>query len=323
MGRDLYERSPAARAVLDGADATLDFPLTRLLFDGPAEELQLTVNAQPAIVTVSLAALAAFHEQWPLEVSFPAPDFVAGHSVGEYAALVACRAAETAVGLRLVRQRAVLMHRAGQERPGSMTVVLGLGREAVAAACAEARTRVPGSYVDVANHNAATQVTIAGDPDGLKVAASLCQAAGARRAVPLPVSAAFHSAAMQPAADGLTPYVAGAAIADAAVPLVANVDARPVTSAAGLRQELCQQVARPVLWSDSMAVMLEGGVRLFVELGAGSVLSGLVQRLDGGATAAAAGDMAGVQAAVAAMSGVRGSGGAQQADGGNHEQQRR
>ncbi len=300
MGRDLYQSSPAARRVLDLADATLGFPLTQLLFEGPAETLQLTINAQPAIVAVSLAALAAFRETWEQARGAPAPlpAFVAGHSVGEYAALVASGAAGEATGLRLVRERAKLMHEAGQARPGSMVAVLGLDRETVARVCHQARVQVDGSYVDIANHNAPTQVTIAGDQAGLAVASRLCLEAGARRCVPLSVSAAFHSAAMAPAAEPLARAVVAAEIGDAQVPLVANVDARPVTAAGDLRRELAQQVARPVLWADSIQFMIDQGVRVFLEFGAGSVLTNLLQRLGRDLAAMAVGDAAAARAAV-------------------------
>jgi [acyl-carrier-protein] S-malonyltransferase len=300
MGRDLYDRSPAARRVLDLAEATLGFPLTRLLFEGPEAELQATVNAQPAIVAVSLAALAALREAWEAVQAepLPQPAYVAGHSVGEYAALVASWAASAETGLRLVRERASLMHQAGQQRPGGMMAVLGLDRAAVEAACEVARGEVPGSYVGVANHNAPTQAIIAGDAAGLAAAQRACTAAGARRCIPLPVSAAFHSAAMLPAAGPLALALAQAPISDAQVPLMANVDARPLTGADDLRRELAEQVVRPVHWADSLQRMIEGGVTVFVELGASKVLTGLVERLEGALEARAVGDAAGAEAAV-------------------------
>ena len=300
MGQDLYQGSPAAREVLDLADRTLGFALTRLMFEGPADELLATVNAQPAIVATSLAALAALRERWSDagRGELPAPAFVAGHSVGEYAALVASGAASAETGMRLVRARAEAMHAAGQARPGSMTAVLGLSRDAVDEACREARGEVPGSYVSVANHNAESQVVIAGDRPGLEAAAKLCQAAGARRCVPLAVSAAFHSAAMEPAAEPLGEAVREAELRDARVPVVANVSAAPISLAAELRDELVEQLARPVLWSDSLARMRASGVDAFLELGAGKVLSGMVQRLDPVPAATAVGDVESARAAV-------------------------
>ena len=299
MGQDLYQGSRAARAVLDLADRALGVPLTRLMFDGPAGELLSTVNAQPAIVATSLAALAALREQWSEagRGELPAPAFVAGHSVGEYAALVACGAASAETGLRLVRARAEAMHAAGQARPGSMTAVLGLGREAVEEACRQARADVPGSYVSIANHNAETQVVIAGDKEGLEAAAKRCLEAGARRCMPLAVSAAFHSDAMSGAAPPLERAVAHAEIADARVPLVANVTAAPIRGAAELRRELVEQLARPVLWVDSVVRLCAEGVHGFVELGAGKVLTNLVQRLEPAPAAISVGDVEGARAA--------------------------
>jgi len=295
MGRDLYEASPAARRVLDLADQTLGVALTQLLFEGPAATLQLTINAQPAIVAVSLAALAAYREACgPAPDRALWPDFVAGHSVGEYAALVAAGAADEATGLRLVRERARLMHQAGQARPGSMMAILGLELAAVEEACRRARAQIPSSYVWVANHNLPAQVAIAGDPEGLALASKLCQEAGARRCVPLAVSAAFHSAAMEPVVAPLAAVLAAATIGDARVPLVANVSARPIQRAAALREELAQQVARPVRWADSLQFLLDQGVRTFIEFGAGQVLTSMVQRLpapDGELRALAVGDV--------------------------------
>lgn len=300
MGQELYEGSGAARELFDLADRALGFSLTRLMFEGPADELLSTVNAQPAIVVTSLAALAALRELWSAAArgTLPQPAFVAGHSVGEYAALVASGAASPETGLQLVRARAEAMHAAGQARPGSMTAVLGLTRAAVEDACRKARDEVPGSYVSVANHNAQTQVVIAGDRDGLDAAARHCQAAGARRCVPLPVSAAFHSAAMESAAEPLEHAVRRADIDSARVPLVANVTATPVTTPEELRLELVEQVARPVLWSDGLTRMREAGVDAFLELGTGKVLTNLVQRLDPAPAAAAVGDVEGARAAV-------------------------
>jgi [acyl-carrier-protein] S-malonyltransferase len=312
MGRDLYEKSPAARRVLDLADRALGVGLTQLLFEGPADALQQTVNAQPAIVAVSLAALAAFREAWQLAEAepLPQPAFVAGHSVGEYAALVASGATDEATGLRLVRERARLMQQAGEARPGSMVAVLGLPRGAVEDACRRTREQVEGSYVSVANHNAAAQATIAGDPEGLAVAAELCRAAGARRCVPLPVSGAFHSAAMERAQPPLAAAVAAARIGDARIPVVGNVEARPITRAAALKRELAAQVARPVLWADTLQHLIHAGVTVFLEFGAGQVLTNLVQRLERGLDAMAIGDADAARGAVPWLAGASGEVGA-------------
>lgn len=300
MGKDLYEASPAARRVLDLAGHTLGAALTCIMFTGPGHRLQETIHAQPAIVAASLAALAAFREAWQ-EAGFgplPQPSFVAGHSVGEYAALVAAGGVDEATGLRLVRERARLMHEAAQMKPGSMVAVLGLAREAVDAACQEARRRVAGSYVTVANHNAATQVTIAGDQPGLAAAMSLCQEAGARRCLPLSVSGAFHSEAMAPAAAPLAQIVAAAGIGKARLPLISNVTARAIREPEQLGDELAAQLARPVLWADSLEYMAGEGTDVFLEFGAGQVLTNLVQRLDPVLAARAIGDAASVRQTV-------------------------
>lgn len=300
MGRDLYHGSPAARRALDLAGETLGFPLTRLLFEGPAEDLLQTANTQPAIVAVSLASLAALREAWAAggRGELPLPAFVAGHSVGEYAALVASGATDEATGLRLVRERARLMQHAGEATPGGMVAVLGLSREAVAAACRQARAQVPGSFVDVANHNADRQVVIAGDADGLAAASKLCQAAGARRCLSLAVSAAFHSQAMAPVAAPLAAAVQSAAIADARVPLLANATARPIASADELRAELSTQAAKPVLWVDSVQWMVDAGVTTFVEFGSSTVLTNLIERMRDDLSAMAIGDTAAVRVAL-------------------------
>jgi [acyl-carrier-protein] S-malonyltransferase len=300
MGRDLSESSPAAREVFAAVDAALGFPLTRLMFEGPAEELQLTINAQPAIVAVSLAALAALQEAWSgqCEAPFPLPSYVAGHSVGEYSAVVAAGALEPGTGFRLVRERARLMHEAGLARPGGMVAVLGLSLADVNTACRAARDVIPGSYVTVANHNSDTQLTIAGDAAGLAAAADLCRQAGARRCLPLAVSGAFHSQAMEPAAKQLERAVAAAALRDARAPLVANASAQVIVAATDLERELGQQVASPVLWAESVDRMIENGVDTFLELGSGQVLTNLVLRREPGAAAMAVGDAATARIAV-------------------------
>jgi [acyl-carrier-protein] S-malonyltransferase len=305
MGRSLHDALPAARSVLERADAALGFPLTELLFQGPAEALERTVNTQPAIVAVSLAALAAFCEQWRATygAAVPDPAFVAGHSVGEYAALAAAGAAGEQVALQLVRARAEAMQAAAEAQPGGMVAILGLGLEAVQEACRRARAQVAGSYVDVANHNAATQVAIAGDPAGLDLASRLCREAGARRCIPLKVGGAFHSAAMASATDPLARAIAAADVQDARVPLVANVTAMPLRAASELRAELRDQITAPVRWSATIDFLLRSGVTQFVEFGAGQILTNLIQRLDRPVEAMAVGDAAAVHAGVAWMVG--------------------
>ncbi|MAG37101.1 MAG: malonyl CoA-acyl carrier protein transacylase [Dehalococcoidia bacterium] len=292
MGQALYDSSTAARALMDLADATLGGEVLRRCFDGPADELRLTLHAQPAIVIVSLASLAVCFEaltegnlegtpeEWfgsrlPPEL---APAFVAGHSVGELAALIATGALSLVEGLRLVQARARAMQEAGASRPGTMTAVLGLTFDEVDAACAAARAEVPGSYVTVATHNEPTQVVIAGDQEGLAAAGKHARERGARRVVRLEVSAAFHSAAMHPAAEALAAPVASLAIQPPLVPVVLNTSAQPTRDPESIRAALTQQVRQPVRWADTVGLLLAQDVTLFLECGPGQVLINTIRR---------------------------------------------
>ncbi len=292
MGQALYEHSPAARALMDMADAALDGAVLGRCFAGPADELRLTLHAQPAIVVASLASLAACvealtegalagaPEEWfgarlPQEL---APAYVAGHSVGELAALIATGALSLVDGLRLVQARAQAMQAAGATRPGTMAAVLGLTIDEVAAACAAARVEVPDSYVTVATHNEPTQVVIAGDAAGVAAAGAAARQRGARRVVCLAVSAAFHSAAMQPAAAALAARVASLAIRPPRAPVVLNTSAQPTRDPAVVRAALTAQVRQPVRWSDTVSYLLAQDVTLFLECGPGQVLTNTVRR---------------------------------------------
>lgn len=302
MARSLADTSAAARDVLAIAEATYAGPLTSIMFDGPAEALQATATTQPAIVGASLAAVAALREAWAARfgTDLADPALVAGHSVGEFSALVASGATDAATGLSLTCERARLMQWAAEATPGGMAAVLGLAVEAVDEACTSARATVAGSYVTVANHNSANpaQVVIAGDPDGVAAASTACKVAGARRVVPLAVGGAFHSPAMAPAREGLARAVAMAPIGPARVPIVANVTGQPIRRAVEIRAELADQVTSRVRWADTMATLAASGVRRFVEFGHGAVLSGLVQRAVPGAAAIQVGDASGIDAAV-------------------------
>jgi [acyl-carrier-protein] S-malonyltransferase len=275
MGRDLYDASPAARSVFERADDTLGLGITRLCFEGPEEALTATENAQPALLTVSVALLAALAEGGDV-ARFVAERarFVAGHSLGEYSALVAAGALDFETALRLVRRRGELMSEAHE---GAMAAIIGLDEEPVEIACREASRG--GGTVVVANYNSPGQLVISGAADAVERASALLKQAGARRVVPLRVSAAFHSPLMEEAATGLQPALAEASIADARVPVVANVTAEPLTLAAELRRELEAQVAAPVRWSASVRHMVASGVETFVEVGPGAVLAGLVRRI--------------------------------------------
>lgn len=303
MGADIYRTSPAARAVYDLADAALGFGLSRLCFEGPEETLRETVNTQPALVTTSLALLAALQEAAGAETAtLPAlraplvPAFLAGHSVGEYAALAASGALDIAETIKLARERGRLMHEQGGAIPSGMAAVLGMDADALAAVCAEAteQTRAelsateaehPGAgRVVVANDNAPGQVVISGEQRALELAMELAKARGAKRVVPLAVSGAFHSPVMAPAAEGLARAVAAAPFTGAAIPIVSNISATAITTEAELRDELSRQIVSPVQWTRSVTYLAEQGVTTFVEIGSGQVLAGLIRRISKGAT---------------------------------------
>jgi len=278
MARDLAERFPDARRVLEAIDEALGMALTRLMFEGPEDDLTATHNAQPAI----LAHSAAVHALVGPGVARPVG--AAGHSLGEYSAYVAAGALPAAAAARLVRRRGELMHRAGSERPGTMAAVLGLDAPQVAAACAAAST--DGTVAVAANVNAPDQVVISGDPVAVERAGATCKARGAKRVVPLKVSGAFHSPLMGPAAAALAHALETAPLADPAFPVIANATAEPVRDAPTARRLLAQQLTAPVQWVASMerAARLAGAGARFVEIGPGTVLAGLLKRIVPGTT---------------------------------------
>ncbi len=292
MGRELAEQFPAAREVFERADAVLGFPLSKLCFDGPAEELQLTANAQPAILAVSVAATRV------LAGKGIRPDYVAGHSLGEYSALVAAGALELADALRLVRKRGEYMQEAVPVGQGAMAAFLGLGIDAAEEICREAAGE---EVVTPANLNSPSQVVIAGHRGAVERAVALAKGRGAKRALMLNVSAPFHCALMKPAAERLARDLDAVPIEDPQVPLVKNADARLAHSAAEVREGLKRQVTAPVRWTDSMRLLRAEGVEIFVEAGPGKVLSGLLRQIDSAAQAFQAGSMASVNDSVAAL----------------------
>jgi [acyl-carrier-protein] S-malonyltransferase len=273
MGRDLYGGSAAARAVFDTADRVLGYSLTEVCFQGPEERLRDTRFAQPAILTTSLAALAAAVESGSVSER---PAFTAGHSLGEYTALIAAGALSLEDGLRLIQQRADLMAQAAEANPGTLAAIIGLDEEAIGAICAEAD-------VDLCNLNLPSQTVIGGSHAGVARAIELAKAKGAQRALELNVSGAFHSRLMQPAVAGLIEAVGSASVCDPEVPVVANANAQPLRDAASVREELGAQIARPVSWHESVAAMAATGVSTFIEFGPGRVLTGLVRRAVPGA----------------------------------------
>ncbi|MBP6962799.1 MAG: ACP S-malonyltransferase [Armatimonadetes bacterium] len=296
MGKDLHDRFPVVRDVFDAADCTLGFPLSGLCFDGPEEDLRLTSNTQPALFTVSVAVLRL------LESEGIRPDVVAGHSIGEYAALVAARAAAFENALRLVRRRGELMQAAGVKYPGTMAAVIGLSADQVREICSRAQEV---GIVDVANYNSPGQVVISGEARAVEAASGYASEAGAKRVMPLNVSGAFHSRLMQPAADELAAELAATAIVDADIPVVANATADYVRSADEIRSALSKQIAGSVRWEESILKMVSDGIGGFVEVGPGKVLGGLIKRTTDSADVANVGDVESLEAFVGHWRGAK------------------
>ena len=271
MGRALAEAHPAARDVFATADRILGDGFSRLLWEGPEGELKKTVNAQPALLTHSVAALRL------LEAAGLSPAMSAGHSLGEYSACVAAGAIAFEDALRLVRTRGELMYRAGIERPGTMAAILGLDGPAVEAACAEAASA---GVVRAANFNAPGQVVISGEVPAVEAACEIAKTKGARRAIRLEVSGAFHSPLMAGAAAGLGEALDATTIRDARTPVIANVSARPVRTAEEIRAALRTQLLGAVRWQESLETMRANGAEGYVEVGTGKVLRGLLRTLD-------------------------------------------
>ncbi len=274
MGRDLYEREPAARALYDAADARLGFPLSRICFEGPEEALTDTAVQQPALFVTSLAAWEALRARGEADAGF-----VAGHSLGEFSALAAAEALSFADGLALVRRRGELMKLAGERQPGGMAAVLGLDAAPIALLCARAAAET-GRTVGVANDNCPGQVVITGDETALIRAMTLLTEAGARKVVRLPITIAAHSPLMASVADEFAAAVDAAPLATARIPVVANVTARPIAAPDEIRAELKAQLTSPVRWTDSIRYLGAQGVDSYVEVGPGDVLLGLVKRID-------------------------------------------
>lgn len=274
MGRSLAEAFPEARETFATADRVLGFALSELCWNGPAEALKQSVNTQPALLTHSVAA-------WRLlEAAGVTPDYCAGHSLGEYSACVAAGALSFEDALVLTRRRGELMSEAGVARPGAMAALLGLSAADAEAACAEAASA---GIVRAANLNAPGQVVISGEPAAVELACEKAKARGAKRAIKLEVSGAFHSPLMAPAAEGLQSALAAVTIRDARCPVISNAWARPVQQAADIRQALGEQLLASVRWEESMRWLRGELVEGFVELGPGKVLRGLLRTIDAAA----------------------------------------
>lgn len=271
MGRDIFENFASAKAVFQLADEATGFNLTRLCFEGPEADLLQTINTQPAILTVSLACVKALEEASGGQL--PVPSFVAGHSLGEYTALAVSGAIDFRTAIYLTRQRGRLMHEAGQLNKGVMAAVLGLDEAVLQKVCRETGTII-------ANFNCPGQYVISGAESNVAKASELAKARGAARVRALQVSGAFHSPLMQTAADGLKEIINNTEFNSPKIPVVTNVNARPVTTAEQIKTELVTQLCTGVQWQRSVEYMIANGVKTFIEIGPGKVLTGLNKRIN-------------------------------------------
>jgi [acyl-carrier-protein] S-malonyltransferase len=287
MGRALADASPAAAAVFAAADAALGESISRLAWDGPADQLDRTENAQPALLATSIAYLAALREAWGDEE--PRPAFAAGHSMGQYSAMVAAGTLTLDDGMRLVRERGRRMQASGSGRDGAMAAILGLDDERLPELIGEAGVH---GVFGVANRNAPGQVVVSGERAAIDAAAEIAKRLGARKAIVLPVSVAAHSPLMEEAATAMRDVLAAVEFRDPQTPLLANADARPLTTGAAAREELVEHLTAGVDWVGAVRRMVDEGVTTFIEVGPGRVLTGLVKRIAPEAEALAVDDPA-------------------------------
>jgi [acyl-carrier-protein] S-malonyltransferase len=284
MGHEVCRGSREAREVFEEADDALGFEISRLCFEGPADQLRETINSQPAILTVSIACLRAAGINGAIT-----PVYVAGHSLGEYTALVAANVLDFADAVRLVRERGRLMQEAGVARPGTMAAIIGLDDESVEDVCRE-------TGAQIANLNCRGQIVVSGTKDAVARTMDLAQSRGAVGVVPLEVSGAFHSELMRPAAEGMARAVSQLELRTPEVPIVANCTARPMTTGAEVREELLLQICNCVQWQPSVEFMLDAGVSTFIEIGPGIVLSKLIKRISKSVQALNMGDAESIRA---------------------------
>lgn len=271
MGKELYEKFDAAKAVFDAADEALGFSITDMCFNGPEDELRKTFNTQPAILTVSIACYEVLKEHGIM------PTIVAGHSLGEYSALVAAGALSFRDAVQLVRKRGQLMQEAVPLGEGSMAAILGLERQVVTDICQEAQAQY--GAVQAVNFNSPGQIVIAGKKEAVEKAAEMLKTAGAKRAVMLPVSAPFHSTLMKPAAEQLAIELSKVTVHNATIPVVANVDGQIITDALAIKESLVKQADSPVEWEECIAQIVKSAATSFVEVGPGKVLSALTKKI--------------------------------------------
>jgi [acyl-carrier-protein] S-malonyltransferase len=274
MGHDVYQAEPASRAVFDQADKQLGFALSELCFNGPEDSLTDTANQQPALLVTSIAIWEAMKAR-----NWTTPEYVAGHSLGEFSALVVSGSLVFDQALNLVRRRGELMKAAGKQEPGAMAAIIALGVDQIKTICARA-TESTGRPVQVANDNCPGQVVISGDREALDEAVIFAKEAGARKVVRLPITIAAHSALMYSAASEFAKAVDSTPINAPTVPIIGNVSGQPLTSPDEIRQELKAQLTAPVRWTESMNYLLDEGVDTFIEVGPGTVLLGLMKRIN-------------------------------------------
>ena len=265
MGHDLYKTSPKAREVFDRADEVLGFSLSRLCFEGPEEELQQTINSQPAILIVSLAYLKS-------QDGLPHPAFLAGHILGEYTALAAADVLDFDQTLLLVRERGRLMEEAGEKTKGAMAAIMGLDEPSTEKICLE-------SGASIANINCPGQIVVSGPKEAVARAANLARERGAKRTIQLKVSGAFHTYLMRSAAQGISSFISGLDFREPGVPVIANTTAQPLTDTGSIKEELIRQLSSCIQWQRSVEYMIRSGVTTFIEIGPGKVVSGLIRRI--------------------------------------------
>ena len=285
MGQELYQNSPKSKAVFEVADEALQFPLSRLCFEGPEDELRQTINSQPAILTVSIACLQAAELNKTIK-----PVFVAGHSLGEYTALIVANVLDFADAVRLVRERGRLMQEAGEVKPGGMAAIIGLDDESVEEVCLE-------TGAEIANINCSGQIVISGNKSAVARTMDLAQSRGAVGVVPLEVSGAFHSQLMEPAVAGMTRAISQVNFNTPEVPIVANCTAQPIATSDAIKEELIQQMCSCVRWQPSVEYMVNAGVDTFIEIGPGIVLSKLIKRISRKVQVLNMGDLESIEAA--------------------------
>ncbi|WP_276692547.1 ACP S-malonyltransferase [Acidaminococcus massiliensis] len=298
MMKELYDNYACVREVFKEADEALGFSMTDLCFKGPEEQLRLTYNTQPAILTCSIAAMKVLNENGV----FPA--VAAGHSLGEYSALVCAGSLKFADAVRTVRKRGQFMQEAVPVGQGAMAAIIALDADKIREICAQIQDKRK-EAVQPVNFNCPGQVVIAGATEAVKEACEALKAAGAKRAILLPVSAPFHSTLMQPAADRLKEVLDAIEVSDAKIPMIANVTARPEQKGDEIRQVLVKQAASPVLWEDSVRYMMENGVDTFIEVGPGKVLTGFVKKIDRSFTGQNVEDLASLEKTLAYLKEVR------------------